>query len=257
MRYNEWTLDQFKTKAYEVHGGLYDYSLSEYNGYVNLIKIVCPIHGEFHQRVKSHIDGHGCRKCCYQTVSDKNSPWTKSQLNYLLENFEKISLAKIAEHIGFCHRTVQNKARKLKLIKQSTHIHHTIPNFLWINLCRGAKDRNFVVSLTIDDIWNLYIKQNKKCELTGWDIEFSRKRRLNTASVDRIDSSKGYTKDNIQIVHKRVNKLKMDFSQDCLIRMCKSIARNKHQPREISHWEEDIWNDTVMPVYVDRTSNPF
>jgi hypothetical protein len=28
-----------------------------------LIKIICPIHGEFNQKLEAHLNGHGCSKC--------------------------------------------------------------------------------------------------------------------------------------------------------------------------------------------------
>jgi len=45
-----------------------------------------------------------------------------------------------------------------------------------------------------------------------------------TASLDRIDSSKGYTPDNTQWLHKRVNKSKMEFDQKDFITMCRAVA---------------------------------
>lgn len=47
-----------------------------------------------------------------------------------------------------------------------------------------------------------------------------------TMSVDRIDSNKGYTKDNIWIVHKDVNLIKQDYDIKYFISMCKAIANN-------------------------------
>ena len=62
-RVNEKFLNEFKKKASEVHYGFYDYSKSEYNGSLNLITIICPIHGEFQQQVNSHLHGNGCPAC--------------------------------------------------------------------------------------------------------------------------------------------------------------------------------------------------
>ena len=45
-----------------------------------------------------------------------------------------------------------------------------------------------------------------------------------TASLDRIDSSKGYVKGNVQWVHKDINKMKTDFEQSIFIKLCKSVA---------------------------------
>ena len=50
--------------------------------------------------------------------------------------------------------------------------------------------------------------------------------KLQTASLDRIDSTKGYSKDNIQWVHKDINCMKMDFSQQYFIDLCVKVAKN-------------------------------
>jgi hypothetical protein len=116
---------------------------------------------------------------------------------------------------------------------------------------RGAKYRDLTFDITPDDVWNLFIKQNKKCALTGWDIQFNKIKHKNTASVDRIDSNIGYLKDNLQIVHKKINRFKMAFSVEELLEMCKGIVqnnKNKNIPRKIS-WELDILNDTEYPIY--------
>ena len=49
-------------------------------------------------------------------------------------------------------------------------------------------------------------------------------RRFNGASIDRIDSSKGYTEDNVQWVHKNVNNMKMQTSHQDFLNWCKLIT---------------------------------
>ena len=45
-----------------------------------------------------------------------------------------------------------------------------------------------------------------------------------TASLDRIDSSKGYIEGNIQWVHKDINRMKGDSSDNDFIKLCKIIS---------------------------------
>lgn len=87
-------------------------------------------------------------------------------------------------------------------------------------------NRNIKFDLTIEDLWNLFLKQNKKCALTGLDLTFP-KFALDTSyniSLDRIDSSKGYTLDNIQWVDKRINFMKITLKNDEFIKLCKLVA---------------------------------
>lgn len=57
------TTEQFITQALAVHGERYEYSLVEYRGNKDKVKIICRNHGIFEQEAKSHLNGHGCRDC--------------------------------------------------------------------------------------------------------------------------------------------------------------------------------------------------
>ena len=70
----------------------------------------------------------------------------------------------------------------------------------------------------------MFYNYNKKCTLTGWDIDISYNNQ--TASLDRIDNTKGYIKNNIQWVHVMVNMCKNKYDQNKFIDMCKYIAEN-------------------------------
>lgn len=88
---------------------------------------------------------------------------------------------------------------------------------------KGAKSRNIDFKVSIESIWDLYEKQNRKCALTGWDLEMG----LGcTASLDRIDSSKCYTIDNVQWVHKDVNSAKMAMVEEDFIKLCTAVANH-------------------------------
>lgn len=57
------TIKTFISKANRIHGGLYDYSKSQYRDARSDIVICCPIHGNFTQLVYAHLNGKGCPKC--------------------------------------------------------------------------------------------------------------------------------------------------------------------------------------------------
>ena len=97
----------------------------------------------------------------------------------------------------------------------------------WDRTKRSAKVRNLEFNISIEDVWNLFLQQNRKCALTGIDIKFNpRKSKLKeaTASLDRIDSSKGYIIDNVQWVHKVINNLKMDLDEQEFIDWCNKVS---------------------------------
>jgi hypothetical protein len=84
---------------------------------------------------------------------------------------------------------------------------------------RGARIRHLKFNLTIEEINETYKKQNGKCALTGLEIKMKK-----NASLDRINSIEGYNINNIQFIHKDINKMKNNFNEEYFISMCKLIA---------------------------------
>jgi very-short-patch-repair endonuclease len=70
-------------KAKLVHKNKYDYSLAKFTKVSDKIKIICPKHGEFEQRVNNHIYGHGCPICNHKLGSNKKSEQFKKR--FLIE----------------------------------------------------------------------------------------------------------------------------------------------------------------------------
>lgn len=94
------------------------------------------------------------------------------------------------------------------------------------------KSRNEIkdkINITIEYVWKLFLKQNKRCALSGEILTFPKLNtnvefKKSTASLDRIDSSKGYVKGNVQWVHKDVNIMKNIYNEKYFINMCRKIA---------------------------------
>jgi hypothetical protein len=93
-------------------------------------------------------------------------------------------------------------------------------------LKRSAKRRNILFNISIEEIWEKFLKQNRKCALTGETLKFRSKIGLydGSASLDRIDSSKGYTIDNVQWINKHVNKMKQNLNEELFIQFCHKIS---------------------------------
>ncbi len=92
-----------------------------------------------------------------------------------------------------------------------------------------AKSRNLVFGLKIEDVWELFLKQNKKCAISGVEINFDTKIRGNTtASLDRIDSEKGYVAGNVQWVHKDVNQMKSNRNEIEFLKWIDTIHNYKN-----------------------------
>lgn len=80
-------------------------------------------------------------------------------------------------------------------------------------LSRNGKNASDV-GITIEQAWDLFLKQERRCALSGVLIKFGIGRSdETTASLDRIDSNHGYLIDNVQWVHKWVNIMKLDHTK--------------------------------------------
>jgi hypothetical protein len=80
-------------------------------------------------------------------------------------------------------------------------------------------------SITQDIVWDIYHKQLGKCIYSNKELTFNYND-MNKISIDRIDSSKGYTRENIQLVSKYVNWMKLDTKENEFLYMISSITRH-------------------------------
>lgn len=99
---------------------------------------------------------------------------------------------------------------------------------------RRARLYNRSFSITLENIYDLFIKQDKKCAITGTLLGHSNDgegKSPKNMSIDRIDSSKGYTLDNIQWVCVWVQIAKQDWNEDefkiWLVDAAKFISEDK------------------------------
>lgn len=99
----------------------------------------------------------------------------------------------------------------------------------WFNKFKvGAETRGIYWDINLDDVADLMEKQNSKCALSNLNIVFPEYGTPSDgsmlASIDRINSKKGYIRGNIQLVEKRINMMKQSLSQEEFIRLCKLIG---------------------------------
>jgi hypothetical protein len=104
-----------------------------------------------------------------------------------------------------------------------------ITNRYWKRVVDSARARDITFNITRKFAWELFLKQDKKCTLTGITLTFAESYegegvRLQTASLDRIDSNKPYVEDNVQWVHKAINKMKNSLSDEDLIEWCQKVT---------------------------------
>lgn len=83
---------------------------------------------------------------------------------------------------------------------------------IYNRLKASAKKRNIPFDLTLVDLNNLSFPIT--CPILNIPLKFNRgKQEDDSYSIDRIDSTKGYTIDNIVVISLRANKLKNNASE--------------------------------------------
>lgn len=95
---------------------------------------------------------------------------------------------------------------------------------------KGPKARYKECLITVEDLKNQWEKQNGICPYTGIKLILTThtkviKDPIYRASLDRIDSSKGYIIDNIQFISLPINYMKNTMSHEQTLDLCKIISK--------------------------------
>jgi hypothetical protein len=80
------------------------------------------------------------------------------------------------------------------------------------------------MSISLEYAWLLFLQQGRHCAVTGLPLTMTRDGHKQTASLDRIDSEKGYVEGNVRWVHTRINLMRLDMTDAEFIRWCKLVA---------------------------------
>lgn len=148
-----------------------------------------------HRKDKWHFR---CKMC----TSLYSSQWGKAHRN-------RLKIAR-GEHpvIGKISYRKYTNAVDAKLGRHISHIRS-----------RSLKN-NIPFDLSSDHLPLLWAKQNGICALTGDAMNVDSRPMRFRASVDRIDPSKGYTKDNVQLVCWYANTCKQNLNPEALYEFC-------------------------------------
>jgi hypothetical protein len=144
---------------------------------------------------KSHIPGN----CKFVTlpVNRLKSNMTMDQYNELLNN--------IRWNVGEEYQAPPYDTFSTKT-KEKIYM-------LMTDLRRRALKAKLPCEINLQTFKKWRLEQNDMCRLTSVHVTWEPKQ-WNTGSIDRIDSNKGYTLDNIQIVLWPINMMKNDMTDD-------------------------------------------
>ncbi len=144
------------------------------------------------------------------------------------------SLDIIKDKIHKSYRSIFNKIQELYIDspdiiekfkeQQFNSNRQIIKSKLAFSIKRSA-DQGWECNLTYDYLILLLEKQKNKCYYTGIELEFKR-HSGDCFSIDRIDSNKGYTEDNIVLCTWDANRMKQNMTTERFLYMCEKICKH-------------------------------
>lgn len=169
---------------------------------------------------------------------DSNLGYTVNNIQWVSKDIQVMKMDDSQEEfINWCKKITDFQESRVEYSNpdySTEFAHHknwkgygNIRSTMFTSYKNGAMKRNLSFDVTIQEIWNLYLEQHGLCAISGLPINFTpnyKDKTINTASLDRIDSSLGYTKNNVHWVHKRINEMKMDLKLDRLLELCYMVT---------------------------------
>ncbi len=92
------------------------------------------------------------------------------------------------------------------------------------NAKNGATKRKQIFALTAADVIDCWNTQANVCAYSGRLMTLEAGK-LNTVSIERIDSNVGYTPENTILVCQAINRMKSDFEFDDFYNLCRDVAQ--------------------------------
>ena len=148
-------------------------------------------------------------KSCFQCKTDK--PYSL---------FFKCKTTKDGYH-SWC-KDCCRKGNVLSQAKQNSTIQGRAKIFLR-NAKNSAAKREQVFNLIVLDIVNCWEMQDGICAYSGREMTLEAGK-LNTVSIERIDSAQGYIPENTILVCQAINRMKSDFSFHDFYDLCRDVA---------------------------------
>ena len=100
--------EDFVKRAKIIHGNKYDYSKVMYTKMDKNVTIICPLHGEFSQVARNHLQGRGCPLC----ARNKRKRKVYGVGIYDMTNCDKNSLNSWRRMLFRCYNDTYNKSYK-------------------------------------------------------------------------------------------------------------------------------------------------
>ncbi len=197
---------------------------------------------------KDHKLCNKCRKyaSAYNKKDRKENP---EKYKKILKKYRENNLNRIRERDNYFHKKYREEYPEKYKEKREKYYNDNIekmksrdkhrmlerPEYFLFSGARGrAKNRNLEFNITEQNIKKL-LNETKICPFrkTNFERGSNQKAVDNSMSLDRIDSSKGYIKNNIQIISYRANIIKNDITLELFKKIVSNFKKFKLEEHAI------------------------
>jgi len=171
---------------------------------------------------------------------DSNKGYTEDNIRLICNIVNRMKMyltnKQLHNYCGLVFKHMRDNIKSNNKVKIDKDLHTYLVKTLADTRCNLKKrNKKLDINIDLDFLKELYIKQNGLCAYTKQPLTHI----MNTKdqktrhiinewniSIDRIDSTKGYTKDNICLVGCRINRMKIDMTNNEFYNICKDIYIN-------------------------------
>lgn len=196
---------------------------------------------------------HNCSRECLGKMNSKlqSKKITTNCVNCGKEiKYKKSHFEKTKNHT--CSRTCTGEFRKklykgdgnpksLKLTKYEM--------YFWsrVKTCQlRAKNKDMNCDIDYKYLQKLFEEQSGKCYYSNIDMRIDGKKGFDTASVDRVDSNKGYVKGNVVWCINAVNTMKSNYDMDTVIKIASGLSSTATLIRPLK--VKKLRNNSITPT---------
>ncbi len=173
-----------------------------------------------------------CNQCGYEkpleefTRSKKSNNYKGSSSEY--HTYCKSCNAERARNWRKEHPNYRGSGKLNRYPKEDLLLVSAIRQRLLDAIARCKKRNMHEPTVTVDDLYQLYLSQNRCCALTGEPLCVEKGHPL-CLSLDQKDPNKGYSLDNVQWLAWAVNRAKGDLHIEDFYDMCELVLNKKVQ----------------------------
>lgn len=196
-----------------------------------------------------------CKNCHSIKMKNKRAAWRNRNLqreNFTSDISEKYcAVCNTTKHIDNFAKDICQPSGYANQCKNCTYNTRgvSLKNYMLKRKKSGAKQRQYGFTLTDQDLFLpeycpilktklIYYKQDSHQNIEEKD-------KLNLASIDRIDNSKGYIPGNVIVMSKRANSMKSDKTFEDLRTYCENMLKL------INHYEQNGGITNPQDVFPD------